>query len=123
MWLKEMLKEDFSKPKTITLERYKAAKFMLIISSFLFFLNFYFVWAQFYLNIFSNTLGVAYTILLLSFVYYVHFFIKNMLIEKVKRYYFIIILVILFLIFTVFVSPLIFDEWVKWFLGLFKFYY
>lgn len=114
MTLKEMIKQKFSNPKAITLERYKAAKFMLIISSFLFFINFYLVWAKFYLNFFTNTLGIMYIILLLSFVFYVYFFTKNMLIEKIQNYFFIIILIMLFLIFSFFALPVIIDEWFNW---------
>ncbi|MFK7780421.1 MAG: hypothetical protein QM490_04800 [Candidatus Gracilibacteria bacterium] len=113
MGLKEMLKKDFTKQKTITLERYKASKFMLVISSFVFFLNFYFVGARFYLNIFTSTLGITYIILLLSFVYYVYFFIKNMYIEKIKNYYFILIFIVLFIMFLIFAFPLIFSGSLK----------
>lgn len=116
MSLKEMLKQDFSTPKTITLERYKSAKFMLIITSFLFFINFYLVWAKFYINIFNNTLGVIYILLLLSFVFYIYFFIKNMLIEKINNLYFIIILIILFMTFSFFVLPVIVNGWLFWLL-------
>lgn len=116
MSLKEMLKKDFSTPKTITLERYRAAKFTLIITSFLFFINFYLVWAKFYLNIFNNTLGIIYILLLLSFVFYIYFFIKNILLEKINNLYFIIILIVLFVTFSFFVLPVIVNGWLFWLL-------
>lgn len=111
MWLKEMLKKDFSKPKTIVLERYKASKFMFIIISFLFFLNFYFVWAGFYPHIFVPSLGIMYILLLFSFVFYIYFLIKNILVEKIKNYYFVIIFTLLFLILLSLSSIIVFNEW------------
>jgi hypothetical protein len=44
MWLKEILKKNFSEDKKISLERSKAAKFVFIISALVFFMTFYFVW-------------------------------------------------------------------------------
>ncbi len=120
MWLKEMLKKDFSKPKSITLERYKASKFMFIIISFLFFLNFYFVWADFYSNIFIPSLGVMYILLLFSLVFFVYFLIKKLLVEKIKNYYFVIIFILLFLILLSFSSIIVFNEWLIEFYEIIK---
>jgi hypothetical protein len=43
MNLKEMLKQRFLDDQNIVLERYKAAKFLFILSSLLFFLNYIFL--------------------------------------------------------------------------------
>jgi hypothetical protein len=122
MGLKEMIKKTFKDEKQITIERYRWAKFAFILSSFLFFMNFYYVWANFYTNIFANTLGIMYIILLLSLIFYVYFFIKKLLIDKVPKYLFIIILIILFLIFSFLVLPLIVEGWFNWVLNFIKLY-
>lgn len=122
MWLKEMIKKTFSDEKKITIERYRGAKFAFILSSFVFFMNFYFVWANFYLDFFSHTLGVSYIILLLSLAFYMYFWIKKLLIWKIPNYFFIIILIILLLIFGFFILPIIIEWWLNWVLGLIKLY-
>ncbi len=119
MGLKEILKQEFSNPKDITLERYRATKFAFIISVFLFFINFYFVWANFYSGIFTNTLGISYLLLLLSIVFYVYFLIKKMLLEKIPKFLFIIIFILLFVL-SIFLSlPIIIKWWLVWILELF----
>jgi len=122
MWLKEMLKRTFSDENKIILERYRWAKLAFIISSFLFFINFYFVWANFYLDFFWKTLGVIYIILLLSLVFYVYFFIKKLLIWKIPKFVFIIILIFLLLIFGFLVLPIIVEWGFNYILGLIKLY-
>lgn len=114
MWLKEMLKQDFWDPKKIIYERYKSAKFVFIISSFLFFVNFYLVWAKFYLNIFNTTLWVAYIMLILSFMFYIYYSLKNLFIEKIKAQYFLILIVILVLLFMILTMPLVVQWGLMW---------
>ena len=122
MGLKEIIKEIFWDEKKITSERYIAAKKMLIIISFLFFLNFYFVWAWLYLNIFNETLGYLYFSLLFSFLFYFYFFIKKAIINNTKTYFNIIIFIILFFIFIWFCLPVVLDWWIRWVIELIKLY-
>lgn len=114
MTLKEMINQNFSDPKQITLERYKSAKFAFIISTFLFFVNFYLVWANFYKDLFSASLGITYIIMLLSLVFYIYFFMKNMFFEKTKSTVFLLILVLLFLIFVILLLPVVFKWGIIW---------
>ncbi len=122
MGLKEIIKEIFWDEKKITFERYIAAKKMLIIISFLFFLNFYFVWAWFYLNIFNDTLGFLYFSLLFSFLFYFYFFIKKAIINNTKTYFNVIIFIILFFIFIWFCLPVVLEWWIRWVIELVKLY-
>lgn len=105
MWLKEFVNEIFSDEKSLLLERYKAAKFSFIAASFLFFINFYLVWARFSLEIFSSTLPIIYIILLLSMVLYAYYFIKKSLFWKISSHFFIIIFIIILLFFTLLLFP------------------
>ena len=105
MWLKEAIKKTFSDEKTLLIERYRAAKSAFIIISFLFFVNFYFVWAKFHLDFFSWTLPIMYIILLLSLVFFVYFFLKKTLIWKIPNHLFIVLLIVLLGVFSLFVLP------------------
>jgi hypothetical protein len=108
MSLKEMLKQSFSNPKEIILERYKAAKFAFIVTSFSFFLNFYFVGAHFYSNFFSSTLNISYVLLLLSIVFFVYFLVKLVMIDKPNKYINFILFILLFSTFIVLLLPIVF---------------
>ncbi|MDP2090297.1 MAG: hypothetical protein Q8K30_01750 [Candidatus Gracilibacteria bacterium] len=108
MTLKEMLNQNFSDPNLITLERYKSAKFAFIIFTFLFFVNFYFVGANFFVDIFSITFGVSYILMLLSLIFYIYFFIKKMLINKPNQLIFIITVLLLTILFVFMLLPMIF---------------
>jgi len=110
MGLKKIIKDTFGDNKEITFERYKSSKTVLIFTSFFFFLNFYFVWAWFFSEIFSKSLGFLYLLLLLSFVFYFYFLIKKLLINNEKIYFNIIIFIILLLIFWFLSLPII----LKW---------
>ena len=118
MWFKEVLKKTFKDDKKIVFERYKAAKFVFIISSFLFFLNFYFVGARFYIGIFNYTLAFMYVVLLLSIMFYIYYYIKKMLIDKLPAFVFILLLFILFAGFLFLVLPAAIEDGVEWVLKL-----
>lgn len=120
MSFKEMLKQSFSDPKTLTLERYKAAKFAFIVTAFLFFLNFYFVWANYYSDIFSNTLWTIYILLVLSIVIYVYFLVKMVFVENPQKYLYIIIFILMFISFIVLLFPLVFSWGLQWVFDLIK---
>ncbi len=114
MSLKEILKQSFDEPKEISLQRYKAAKFIFVLTSFLFFVNFYFVGVNFYVDIFSKTLGISYILLLLSLVFYIYFLIKHIFIEKIPKYLFVLIPVLFFASFIILLLPVIFRWWFFW---------
>lgn len=118
MTLKEMLNQNFSDPKQITLERYKSAKFAFIITAFLFFVNFYFVWASFYINIFSSTLWIIYVVMLLALIFYVYFFFKNLLIDKPSPILLTSIIIFCSIIFVLLLLPILFEWGLFWIFDL-----
>ncbi len=122
MGLKEIIKDTFWDDKKITLERYLAAKKTLIIVSFLFFLDFYFVGAWFYPNIFSPMLGYLYILLLISILFYFYFWIKKLIINVTKTYFNIMIFIILLIIMLLFSLPIVIQWWIEWFADLVKLY-
>lgn len=120
MELKEMLKENFNNTKEITKERYKASKVAFLTTAFLFFLNFYFVWAKFYSDFFDNTLWISYILLLLSMFFYIYFLIKNKFVEKFPEHLFKIIFIVLLVFFIILLLPAVFKWWLFWILWLSK---
>jgi len=60
---------------SIVLEsRYQAAKYMFMLLTFLFFLNYFFVGAKFYDDIFLKTLPFIYVFFLTGWIMYMYFF-------------------------------------------------
>lgn len=60
---------------SIVLEsRYQAAKYMFMLLTFLFFLNYFFVGAKFYDDIFLKTLPFIYVFFLIGWIMYMYFF-------------------------------------------------
>ncbi len=123
MWLKEMLKQAFSDEEKIIQERYTASKFSLILSATLFFINFYFVWAKFYLEYFIESLIFVYIYLLLSFVFYFYFLVRKLLYWKAKEYVFAILAFVLILFFVTFMSPVFAEWWVSVFLDFLRLFF
>ena len=122
MEIKEIIKNTFSDNEKITLERYKSAKKVLILTSFLFFLNFYFVGAWFYLDFFARSLGYIYILMLFSFLFFTYFGIKKMIINSTKIYFNVIIFIILFSILILLSLPLIIKWWLVWVIDFIKLY-
>lgn len=110
MSLKNKFKSTFASKKDISQERFKAAKFSFIMIAFLFFLNFYFVWAGFYSYFFSKTLWMVYILLLLSILFFFYFLAKMYLIDT--KYKFVIYIVLFFLIifFLILLVPLLISK-------------
>jgi len=107
MTLKEMIKQKFSNPKDIVLERYKASKFIFVITAFYFFLSLYFVWANFYSKIFSYSLWISYVVLLISTFIYTYFSVKMLFIEHSNKYLNILLFILLFILFVILLLPII----------------
>ena len=106
---KEVLTSKFKEEESIILHRYKSAKFIFILLTLLFSLNFFFVWASFYYNFFIKTLHFSYILLLISFFYYLYYLWKIRLFGKVKNYVFYIIWGIYFIFFLILLLPMMFD--------------
>jgi len=102
MWLSAAVKKKFSNPKMLLSERLSASKFSFIVSSLLFFVNYFLVSAQFGAKDFLIfILPFTYIAFVLSFIFYTYYIIKNKLFWKLNTAIFLILLVILLLIWTV----------------------
>lgn len=110
MWLKKVLEKEFNIEEKNILHRYKSSKFLFISISFIFFLNFYFVWSGFYYSIFIKTIYLTYVLLLVSFFSYLYFLWKITFFGKVKNYIIYIFGFIYFILFILLLLPMIF----KW---------
>jgi len=111
MWFKETIKKSFWDEKIITIERYKAVKIMFIFVGFLFFLNFFFVWAGFHPEIFLKTLPILYITFLFIFCFYTFFYIKRALLKNFSLIFKIFISFLLTIVFLIFLSPLLYEWW------------
>lgn len=100
MWLKDIIIKTFKTEKEIVTQRYRAASFFFVLSSFLFFLNYLLVWARFYYDFFIQTLSFTYIVLLIWILFYIYYFIRIRLIWKwmsVNVVIFIMLLIFLWL--------------------------
>lgn len=102
MWFKENLKKSLNDRDLMIKSRLKSSMFFLVFSSFLFFLNYFLVWAGFYYDVLVNVLPYTYISLLVSFLFYFsYFFLKifskyNLAIS----YIIIIIFIVIFVLFS-----------------------
>ncbi len=123
MKLKKKIKEVFWSNKDITIERYNSSRTVFVFVAFLFFLNFYLVWAGFYSDILIIPLWYLYVLLISSFIFYFYFLFKKLLINNEKTYFNIIIFIILLSLFSVLLLPIILKWWLNWILELFRLYF
>ncbi len=75
-YIKELSKY-FWDSKIILNIRYEISKNVFILWSLWFFLNYFFVWAQFYDEVFFYTLPFSYFIFVVSFWFFIFFYLKN----------------------------------------------
>ncbi|MDD3646288.1 MAG: hypothetical protein PHH06_02660 [Candidatus Gracilibacteria bacterium] len=102
MSFKETLKTSFNDTEKMTSNRFKASSIMFISVTLLFFLNYFFVGANFYYEYFIKTLPYIYILFLLSFLMYFYFAIIS--IFKISKplygYLILFVLVIIFVLFS-----------------------
>lgn len=102
MWLSASVKKKFSNDKTLMIERLSASKFSFIMSSLLFFVNYFLVSAQFgYKDFLIYILPYTYIVFLLSFIFYTYYLIKTKLYWKINTVVFLIFLGILLIIWSI----------------------
>lgn len=117
MWFRDLLNTDFENKEKILLIRYKATKNIFLISAFVFLLNFYLLWANFYFKILIKALPYTYVFLLLSLFFYFYFLIRI----KIKNIFLKILLIFIIFIFVVSLSfPYIVDWWFFYFIDLYN---
>ena len=89
--------------------RFKASVLVFVIINFLFFLNYFFIWAKFYFEITIKLFPYLYILLLVSFLFFIFYALKYK-ITKLKSYNSIIIFVLLFLVLFLFSVFIIFGS-------------
>lgn len=72
---KKELKKSFQNGPLLLQHRYLASRNVFMYMSFLFFLNYFFVWAKFFDTLFINTLPYMYVWFLLTFMGFIYFFL------------------------------------------------
>ena len=107
MTFKKFLEKTLKNKEEMTLARYKSAKFLFIAMTFVFFLNYFFVGAQFHYDFFIKTLTFSYILYLIAFLFYVFYFFKLRVFSKLKwkiaEVIFFVFLLIIFLVFSLIV--------------------
>ncbi len=99
---KNDIKKKFADFQTITLYRYESSKNIFVYLTLAFFMNYFFVWAKFFDNVFIITLPYVYFWFLISFCFFVYFYFKtNFDIKKTYELLLSIFLILAFLIFTI----------------------
>lgn len=117
MWIKNNIKKDFSDKKILCKARYDSAKFVFVLSSFLFFVWFFFVSAWFYSVFFEKILSSLYIFLIISFDILVFLFLSNKIWDDFTILFKILSIVLLFILSILFMWPVLYD----WgFMGLYN---
>ncbi len=114
MWIKNNIKKDFSDKKTLCKARYDSARFVFVITSFLFFVWFFFVSAWFYNEIFEKILSSLYIFLIISFDILVYLFLSNKVWEGFNIWFKILSIVLLTILSVIFMWPVIYDWGFVW---------
>lgn len=97
---KNDIKKSWENKEEILKYRYNSSRNIFIYLSLIFFLNYFFVWAKFFDNIFLLTLPFVYVSFLVSIMIFWYFYLlSNFKLNKIWNIVSIIILWILFLIF------------------------
>lgn len=91
-----------SEVSQLYISRYEASRVVFIFSTFVFFLNYFLVWAHFYDVLFVKTLPFSYVIFLTGWMMYLYFFLgKIFSLSKGAQFWvggFLILVFILFLL-------------------------
>ena len=82
MTWKEVIKKEMSKKEKMVFYRYRASKILFILGSFLFFINFFFVGANFYPEIFQVSLPGTYVFFCFTLFFLIFYFCKQKFLSK-----------------------------------------
>ncbi len=95
MVLLEKIKKVSASNKDLLTIRLKSSKMIFLISALLFFINYFFLIANFYSEIFEKTFIYTYTLFVVSFFIVLYFLAKKMFFWKNKIVFFILLLIII----------------------------
>jgi len=101
---KKELVKNFWDSKWLTKSRYDASKNIFICFCLIFFLNYFFVWARFYDNIFLKTLPFTYVSFLVAIIFYIFYFLKTRF--ELKMVYNLAIILLLVIFWLLFLIPI-----------------
>ena len=106
------IKDSFSDSKNIIEVRYMISRVVFLFFALVFFINYFFVWASFYLDLFSLTLPFSYIFFLLSLLLFIYFFAKKKFLYKINFIFEVFFVILLFVIFTIFLVPFVFEDFI-----------
>jgi hypothetical protein len=115
MTWKEVLKKNMKNSDKVTNFRYKSSKILFILGAFLFFINFFFVGANFYPNIFTIILPYTYILFCISICVLIFYFLREKILKSRNVSYSIWLWFCILILCTIIVLPVFF----KW--GIFYF--
>lgn len=105
---KKELTKHFWDSKWLTNSRYEASKNIFIYFCLIFFLNYFFVWAKFYDNIFLKTLPFTYVAFLVTIIFYIFYYFKSKF--ELKMVYNVVIIILLTIFLLLFLIPI---SWIR----------
>lgn len=105
---KKDITSAFLDEKLILKYRYESSRSLFIYWSLIFFLNYFFVWAKFFDDIFLKSLTYSYFVFLIVTFFYSYFFLKYTF--EIKWILNIILIIIFLLLFLIFSIPF---AWIK----------
>ena len=110
MTIKDVLKKDFWNPDKLILKRFKSSKFIFIIMSFIFFLDYFFLSYFPNNNFLALVLPILYVLFLTELILITYYSIKIKFKEKINLIYSIIIWIILLIIWLILSIPFLVDS-------------
>ena len=110
MSIKDILKKDFWDKDKIILKRFKSSKFIFIIMSFLFFVNFFLLSNFPKINILAFILPITYVSFITWLLLITYYSLKIKFKEKINLFFSIILSVILIVIWVILSIPFLIDS-------------
>ena len=110
MAIKDVLKKDFWNSDKLILKRFKSSKFIFIIMTFIFFLDYFFLSYFPNNNIFALILPILYVWFLTGLILITYYSIKIKFKEKLNLVYSIILWAILVIIWLILSIPFLIDS-------------
>jgi len=117
MSIKENIKVHFLDKDKIREERLMSSRILFMFSAFIFFLNLFLVWANYYEKILSQFLSYTFSFFILILYIYICLMIKHFFKDRIYNLLYFIICFIIFLLFIIALFPFIIDWGIKWFIN------
>ncbi len=112
MWTLEEKNIEENSNKEIYEYRFQAARFVLVVLAFMFFLNFFLVWARFYDEILILFLPYSYFLFIFTLFLYIIITVKKEFWERISNPVYLIFCLVISLFFIFLFMPFVFDKWI-----------